>query len=73
MMQHQTDPWRAEVRRQAYVAVQVATTRHEAATHVLGYYLRRALAHGLTIEQVCEASDLDRARVLELTDPAVAA
>lgn len=72
-MTHSLDPWRAEVRHQARVAVQVAAARREASDRTLAYFLRKALAHGLTLDEVCDAGDLDRNTVLRLTDPAVAA
>lgn len=72
MRSHRGDPWRDEVRRQAYVAVEIAATRRVAADRTLGYYLRAALAHGLTVAEVCEASRLDELTVMRLTDPAAA-
>jgi hypothetical protein len=76
MILHDTsDTWRQEVRQQAYNALRVATLRENDVTppHVLAYYLRSALAHGLTLLEVCAASGLCSSAVLELTDPAVAA
>lgn len=72
-MTHPADPWRAEVRRQAHVAVKVAAARRTAADTTLAYFLRTALGHGLTVAEVCKASGLDEATVLQLTDPAAGA
>src|SRR5690349_23790510 len=55
-----SDPWKAEVRRQAFLAVRVASTRRVATDRVLAYYLRSAIAHGLTVEECCEAGRIDR-------------
>lgn len=63
------DPWQTEVREQARVAVRIAATRQRASTNVLGYYLRSALAHGLTLDEVCVAGNLSPASVRQLTDP----
>jgi len=70
-MTHQ-DPWTAAVRREAWIAVEIAATQREAADRTLAYYLRAAMAHGLTVEDCCRAGDLDRASVLRMTQPAVA-
>ena len=72
-MTHPRDPWREEVRNQARVAVEVAVLQHQAATRTLAYYLRRALAHGLTIDEVCTAGRLDHDAVLRFTDPGAVA
>lgn len=59
--------WTSEVRRQALVAVEIASTRRDEAQHALGYYVRAALAHGLTVAEVCQAGDLDPAEVETLS------
>jgi hypothetical protein len=68
-----TTPWVDRTRREAWIAVEIAATKHEASTRTLAYYLRCALAHGLTVDEVCRAGDLGRETVLRLTDPGVAA
>lgn len=65
------DTWTDEIRRQAWLAVEIAATRREEADRALGYYLRAALSHGLTVADVCIAGDLDEQTVMRLTDPAV--
>lgn len=72
MKHHELDPWREEIRRQAYVAIQVAAAKRVATERVLAYMIRKAIGHGLSVEECCEAGDLDRAAVLELSDPAAA-
>lgn len=72
-MARNEDSWTAEVRRQAYVAVRVASIRQVAGTNTLGYYVRRAIANGLTPAEVCEAGNLDAASVKKLSDPDTAA
>lgn len=58
----------------ARAAVQMATDKHRLAVsdadRTLAYYLRGAIAHGLTIDEVCELGHLDRDEVLRLIDPA---
>lgn len=66
-----SDPWTDQVRAAAITAVRIAAEQHRAGTHALGYYLRAAIAHGLSLDEVREASGLSRVQVLELTDPAV--
>jgi hypothetical protein len=56
-----------EVRRQARIALRLAATSD---ARTLGYYVRSALAHGLTVAEVCDAGRLNPAEVLRLTDPA---
>jgi hypothetical protein len=63
-------PWTDEVRRQAWIAVRIAATGH-AHERVLAYYLRSALAHGLTVDEVCYAGNLSPNTVRLLTRPAV--
>lgn len=68
-------PADTRIRDAALNAVAIAAQRHQAAVagadRVLAYYLRGALAHGLTVDEVCATAQLDRAEVLRLTDPAV--
>lgn len=63
-------PWTDEVRAQARVALRVAATSGSD-DRTLGYYVRAALAHGLTVTEVCRAAHLARPRVMELSNPAV--
>lgn len=67
------DPWQAEIREQARVAVRVAAAQQIASTRTLAYMLRKAMSHGLTLEDVCQAGNLSPATVLRLTDPGTAA
>lgn len=66
--------WTAEVRAAALNGVRIAAGEHEkahcAADRVLAVYLRGAVAHGLTVEEICQATDLDPLVVRDLTDPA---
>ena len=64
------DPWTDQVRAAAITAIRIAAEQHRVGTHALGYYLRTAMAHGISVEEACQASGLERAQVLELTDPA---
>jgi hypothetical protein len=66
------DPWTEEVRRAAYVAVELAAAKRTACERTFVYFLRTASAHGLTLAELCAASGLDAAKVLELTEPAAA-
>lgn len=66
------DPWTEEVRRAAYVAVELAASRRLASERTFVYFLRTASAHGLTMAELCAASGLDEAAVLELTHPQAA-
>lgn len=66
------DPWSQEVRRAAYVAVELAATKRKASERTFIYFLRTALAHGLTLAELCDASGLDAAELLRLTEPAAA-
>jgi hypothetical protein len=63
-------PWTDEVRRQAWIAVRIAATCHDD-ERVLAYYLRSALAHGLSVDEVCYAGNLSPETVRRLTRPAV--
>lgn len=63
--------WTDEVREQARVALFIATNR-DRDDRVLGYYVRSAIAHGMTIDEVCRAANLSASEVRELSDPAVA-
>lgn len=67
-------PWTSEIRDAAREAVRIAADQHRAicagADRTLAYYLRSALAHGLTAAEVCQAGDLDPLVVRDLTDPA---
>lgn len=63
-------PWTDEVRRQAFLAVRIAVMRG-ACDRTLGYFLRLALAHGLTVDEVLAAGVAPEA-LTRLTDPAVA-
>lgn len=67
-----TDPWSAAKRREAWIAVEIAATRREAAERTLAYMVRAAISHGLTVDDVCTAGDLTREHVMQLADPAVA-
>lgn len=66
--------WTAEVRAAGLNGVRIAAAEHaaayRAADRVLAYYLRSAVAHGLTIDEICQATDLDPLVVRDLTDPA---
>lgn len=64
-----TDP--SEVRRQAEIGVRIASAHREDGDRVLGYYVRSALAHGLTYDEVCRAGGLYRDEVFALSDPEV--
>jgi hypothetical protein len=66
------DLWTAAKRREAYVAVAIAATKQVAATRTLGYMIRAAMAHGLSLEDVCRAGNLNPPTVRELSDPATA-
>lgn len=70
-MARNEDLWNAEVRRQSYVAIEVASVRQVAATKTLGYMIRSAMAHGLSLDEVCKAGNLNPSTVRELSDPAV--
>jgi len=63
------DPWTDAVRREAWIAVEIAATQREASERTLAYYLRCAISHGLTVDDCCRAGDLDRATVLRMTEP----
>lgn len=63
------DPWTSEVRQQAYRAVRIAVMRG-ACDRTLGYFLRLALAHGLTVDEVL-AAGVAPDTLTRLTDPAV--
>jgi pyrroloquinoline quinone (PQQ) biosynthesis protein C len=62
-------PWTDEVRRQAFRAVRIAVMRN-ACDRTLGYFLRLALAHGLTVDEVL-AAGVAPETLTRLTDPAV--
>ncbi|MGZ4621490.1 MAG: hypothetical protein ACXVGF_04620 [Blastococcus sp.] len=64
--------WTEQVRREARIAVEIAANRSAACERTLAYFLRCAIAHGLTVEECCKAGNLDRETVMRLTDPAVA-
>lgn len=66
---HASTPWTTQVRAQAAIAVRIAAGSDR---RVLGYYVRAALAHGLTTDEVCRASNLSPETVAALSDPAVA-
>ena len=66
------DAWTQEVRRAALVAVRIAAAKREAGDRTLSYFLRSAMAHGLTLDDLCRAGNLSPEDVLRLTDPAVA-
>lgn len=66
------DPWTDAIRREAWIAVEIAATQCEAAQRTLAYYLRTALSHGLTVDDCCRAGDLDRDLVLRMTNPVAA-
>lgn len=66
------NPWTCEVRRQAWIAVSIAASRRVVSRRVLAYYVRSALAHGLCVEEVCQAGNLSPDEVLEMSEPAAA-
>ena len=68
----QVNPWSQEVRRQAYVAVQIAAAKRTACERTFRYFLCSARAHGLTAQELSRASGLGYDEVLRLTDPAAA-
>ena len=68
----QPDPWTQEVRRSAYIAVQVAAAKRVASEHAFIYFLRTAQSHGLTVGELADAAQIDEAEVMRLTEPAAA-
>lgn len=66
--------WTREVRDAARESVTIAADQHRAvvrgADRTLAYYLRTALAHGLTVSEIVDAGDLDAKTVLRVLDPA---
>lgn len=72
-MARNEDLWSAAKRREAYVAVEIAASKQLAATRALGYFIRTAMAHGLTLDEVCRAGNLNPTTVRGLSDPDQAA
>jgi hypothetical protein len=72
MMPDVPDAWSDEVRRAALIAVEIAGNKHRAAERALRYFLKSAIAHGLTLAEVAEFARLTTDEVVALTDPAVA-
>lgn len=68
-------PWTHEIRDAARASVIIAADQHRAivrgADRTLAYYLRIAVAHGLTVSEIVDAGDLDAKTVTRLLDPAV--
>jgi hypothetical protein len=64
------EAWTDEIRARAIELVQVAAHVHREAGRAQAYFLRTAIAHGVDVDAVAAAAQLDRATVLALTDPA---
>lgn len=69
---HRPVPWTEEVRRASVIAIKVAVLRRGASERTLRYFLNAAASHGLTTDELCDASGLARDEVLRLTDPMAA-
>ncbi len=70
-----TDPssrWTAQVRESAVNLIEHAARCRREADRALAYFLRTGIAHGLTLDELTDASGLSRADVLRITDPAAA-
>jgi hypothetical protein len=61
-----------EIRAAALDGILIAADSYRASERALGYYLRTAIAHGVTVDEACAVAQLDAGTVLRLTDPAVA-
>lgn len=72
MMHHPGDPWTQEVRRAALIAVEIAAAKRAGCDRALRYFVRSALSHGLTVDEVARAGALPPADVVALADPMAA-
>lgn len=69
---HTADSWTDAVRREAFIAVQLAAAKRIACEHAFVYFLRTAQSHGLTVAELAEAAGITESEVERLTEPAAA-